>query len=147
MNWIKRSHESSRIPPTSDRASPVWGWIAGVHKWFSVLAVCVCALGGGPFFESSAAHAQTRLSTEKGVRVERQADPSWVTKQFFVVGIDVRDGHTRWISPQFPAEDESFGIAPHSTMNLEELLLAGYWVQAVSSACQGNEAVLILRQP
>lgn len=128
-------------------AFPGLGFVGWARRGSLACFLVGCILGAGAPLKTSYARAQTRLTTESDLVWERSTRSKWVTKQFVVVGIDVRDGHTKWMVPQPPVLNEAAEAEEPMRAGLQDLLLAGYWVQSVSNACQGHEAILVLREP
>lgn len=91
--------------------------------------------------------AQNIVTTDRERARDITVSRMWTTKQFLVVGIDVQNGRTQWILPRVAEREAMLGTEDLSNLSLEEILQAGYWVQSVSVACEGHDAVLILRQP
>lgn len=143
--------EGARISmkPVEERtwAIPALGFVGWPRTGRLVCFLVGCILGAAAPLWNSYARAQTRLTTESDLVWERSTRSRWVSKQFFVVGIDVRDGHTKWILPQPPLPFERADAEEPVRAGLQDLLLAGYWVQSVSNACPGHEAILVLREP
>lgn len=142
MAWTKKPRRGTTYAPAEHRPRKHWpcpGWLLWALTVGAAWAVGMTSL--------SSVHAQNVISTESSVSRHGIVQVAWTGNQFVVAGLDARDGRTKWILPRNVDRSAQLGSQDLSSMSVDDLLQAGYWVQSASIGCQGEEAILVLRQP